>query len=100
MKIARRYHRPRTWNRWAGPRRSSPSVTAGEVDDAGVARGGVVEGVERRDGEGEGDARVALAGAETAKCVAAAAETAMEPEVPVMEAVTVSVAVIVWNRRS
>ncbi len=38
---------------------------------------------------------VALAGAETAKCVAAEALTAMAFEVPVIEFVTVSVAVIV-----
>ena len=39
---------------------------------------------------------VAEAGAETAKCVAVAALTAMVLEVPVIDAVTVSVAVRVW----
>ena len=39
---------------------------------------------------------VALAGALTLKCVAAAALTATAPLVPVMELVTVSVAVRVW----
>jgi hypothetical protein len=39
---------------------------------------------------------VALAGALTAKCVAEAALTAIELDVPVMDEVTVSVAVIVW----
>jgi hypothetical protein len=38
---------------------------------------------------------VAVAGADTAKCVAAAALTAIAPEVPVIDGVTVSVAVIV-----
>jgi hypothetical protein len=38
----------------------------------------------------------AVAGATTAKCVAAPAETVMAPDVPVIEAVTVSVAVTVW----
>lgn len=39
---------------------------------------------------------VADAGAVTAKCVAAAGETAIGAEVPVIDDVTVSVAVIVW----
>ena len=39
---------------------------------------------------------VAVAGALTTKCVAAAALTAIVPEVPVIVEVTVSVAVIVW----
>ena len=39
---------------------------------------------------------VALTGAETAKCVAAAAPTAMALLVPVIDEVVVSVAVMVW----
>ena len=39
---------------------------------------------------------VADAGADTAKCVAAAALTAIAFDVPVIDGVTVSVAVIVW----
>ena len=42
---------------------------------------------------------VALAGALTTKCVAAAALTVTAPLVPVIELVTVSVAVIVWLPR-
>src|ERR1051326_2401468 len=39
---------------------------------------------------------VAVAGAETAKCVAAAPATAIEPDVPARVAVTVSTAASVW----
>ena len=39
---------------------------------------------------------VTEAGAETVKCVAAAAPTVIVADVPVIELVTVSVAVIVW----
>ena len=42
---------------------------------------------------------VAVAGADTTKCVAAAALTVMALEVPVIELVTVSVAVRVWLPR-
>ena len=42
---------------------------------------------------------VAVAGADTRKCVAAAALTVMAAEVPVIELVTVSVAVRVWLPR-
>ena len=39
---------------------------------------------------------VAVEGAETVKCVAGCTVTTMEFEVPVMELITVSVAVMVW----
>ena len=64
---------------------------------AEIAGRRVAELVEGRDREAESSARRgAVAGAVTVKCVAAAALTLMLALVPVMEPVTVSVAVIVW----
>ena len=67
-------------------RQGGLAVAAGEVDGAGVAGGCVVELIESRHGDVESSARGRAARcAMTAKCVAAAALTAMVLLVPVID---------------
>ena len=77
-------------------RQDRRGVAAGEVDRAGVAGDRVVERVFGRDGEAEGDVREVALAALTTSFATAAALTLTAPLLPVIDPLTVSVAVIVW----
>ena len=77
-------------------RQVSLNVAAREVHSPGVASGHVVQGVESSHREIEGQPGGGSVGAVTEKWVAAPL-TLMEPEMPLIEALTVSVAVMVCS---